>query len=215
MGGGSADAAYTVRALNTLFSLGLSNGAMAEIVSSIGADCPFFVYNSAIVVSGIGTTLRKVSIPTLSGLTIVICRPDGCHVSTAQAYAGVAKNPNAIPVERITELRSSIMKAPQGADVMGMENELTRALGSLLAVSENYPELKANENFLKLQEELTSTENRIAFSRGYFNEAVKNFNTAIRLFPASIISGALNFHPRDMWNLEGNAAEREPVAVKF
>ena len=56
------------------------------------------------VVSGIGTTLRKVSIPTLSGLTIVICRPDGCHVSTAQAYAGVAKNPNATPVERITEL---------------------------------------------------------------------------------------------------------------
>ena len=104
LGGGSADAAYTVRALNTLFSLGLSNGAMAEIVSSIGADCPFFVYNSAMVVSGIGTTLRKVSMPTLSGLTIVICRPDGCHVSTAQAYAGVAKNPNAIPVERITEL---------------------------------------------------------------------------------------------------------------
>ena len=132
-------------------------------------------------------------------------------VETAKGYM----KHEAGTLERITELRSSIMKAPQGADVMGMENELTRALGSLLAVSENYPELKANENFLKLQEELTSTENRIAFSRGYFNEAVKNFNTAIRLFPASIISGALNFHPRDMWNLEGNAAEREPVAVKF
>lgn len=98
LGGGSADAAYTVRALNTLFSLGLSNGAMAKIVSSIGADCPFFVYNSAMVVSGIGTTLRKVSIPTLSGLTIVICRPDGCHVSTAQAYAGVAKIPMRHPL---------------------------------------------------------------------------------------------------------------------
>lgn len=104
LGGGSADAAYTVRALNTLFSLGLSDDAMAKIVAPIGADCPFFVYDSAMAVSDTGTTLRKISVPTLSGLTIVICRPDDCHVSTAQAYAGVTKNPEATPTEHITKL---------------------------------------------------------------------------------------------------------------
>ncbi len=103
LGGGSADAAYTVRALNTLFSLGFDDDTMAKIVSPIGADCPFFVYDSAMVVSGTGTTLRKISIPALSGLTIVICRPDGCHVSTAQAYAGVSKKPDATPVEHTVE----------------------------------------------------------------------------------------------------------------
>ena len=111
LGGGSADAAYTVRVLNILFSLGLSNEYMAEITSTIGADCPFFVYDSAMVASGIGTTLRKVSVPALSGLTIVICRPDGCHVSTAQAYAGVTKNPDATPVEHVTKLPLSQWRA--------------------------------------------------------------------------------------------------------
>lgn len=103
LGGGSSDAAYTVRALNSLFSLGLSNDTIAKIVSPIGADCPFFVYDSAMVVSGTGTTLHKVSISALSGFTIVICRPDDCHISTAQAYAGVTKNPDATPVEYITK----------------------------------------------------------------------------------------------------------------
>ncbi len=111
LGGGSADAAYTVRALNTLFSLGLSNDDMAKIVSPIGADCPFFVYDNAMAASGTGTTLREVSVPALNGLTIVICRPDGCHVSTAQAYAGVTKNPDATPVELVTKLPPSQWRA--------------------------------------------------------------------------------------------------------
>ncbi len=111
LGGGSSDATYTVRALNSLFSLGLSNDDMAKIVSPIGADCPFFVYDSAMRVSGIGTTLRKASIPALSDLAIVICRLDGCHVSTAQAYAGVTKNPDATPVEHVTELPISQWRA--------------------------------------------------------------------------------------------------------
>lgn len=132
-------------------------------------------------------------------------------VETAKGYM----KHEAGTLERIAELRSSIMKAPPGTNVMGMEGELTKALGSLLAVSENYPELKANENFLKLQEELTSTENRIAFARGYFNEAVKALNTAVRLFPANIIAGALHIHAREMWNLEENVSEREVVTVQF
>ena len=132
-------------------------------------------------------------------------------VETAKGYM----KHEASTLERIAELRASIVKAPHDSNTMGLENELTKALGSLLAVSENYPELKANENFLKLQEELTSTENRIAFARGYFNEVVKTFNTAIRLFPAHILAEALSFHPRDMWNLDESTSERDVVAVKF
>lgn len=116
---------------------------------------------------------------------------------------------------RIAELRASITKAPAGANTLGMEGELTRVIGSLLAVTENYPDLKADKNFMSLQEELASTENRIANARQYYNEVVKQFNIAIRIFPASIVAGALHLQPREMWDLDGSAAEREPVAVKF
>ena len=102
LGGGSADAAYTIRALNELFSLGLSKPDMAVIASGIGADCPFFIYDSPMTVSDIGTTLRQTDIPALRGLDIVVCRPDNCYVSTAQAYAGVIPDAEAMPVEAIT-----------------------------------------------------------------------------------------------------------------
>ena len=132
-------------------------------------------------------------------------------VETAKGYM---THENAT-LTRIAELRASITKAPAGANVMGMENELGRMIGSLLAVVENYPDLKANQNFMSLQEELASTENRIAFARQYYNEVVKQFNIAIKLFPASIVAGALHLQSREMWDLDDNAAEREPVAVKF
>ncbi len=132
-------------------------------------------------------------------------------VETAKGYM----THESATLTRIAELRASITKAPAGANVMGMENELTRMIGSLLAVVENYPDLKANQNFLSLQEELASTENRIAYARQYYNEVVKQFNIAIRIFPASVVAGALHLEPRRMWDLDENAAEREPVAVKF
>lgn len=102
LGGGSADAAYTIRGLNGLFSLGLGKPDMAAIASGIGADCPFFIYDSPMAVSGIGTTLQPTDIPALRGMDIVVCRPDNCHVSTAQAYAGVTPDAGAMPVEAIT-----------------------------------------------------------------------------------------------------------------
>lgn len=114
-----------------------------------------------------------------------------------ETVKGYTKHENAT-LERIAELRASIMKAPAGSNVLGMETQLTQALGSLLAVVERYPELKANQNFLKLQEELVSTENRIAFARQYYNEVVKDFNIAVSLFPSNIVAGVLNLHPREM-----------------
>lgn len=103
LGGGSADAAYTVRALDTLFELGLSRDEMAEIVAPIGADCPFFVYDSPMVASDTGTTLTPTTVPGLVGTTLVVCRPDNCHISTAQAYAGVKKDPTATPTATVVQ----------------------------------------------------------------------------------------------------------------
>jgi LemA protein len=81
-------------------------------------------------------------------------------------------------------------------------------------VSENYPDLKANQNFLALQEELSSTENKIAFARQYYNDTVKEYNIAIDVFPNNLISRKLGYEPRLMWTLQ-DASEGEPVKVSW
>ena len=88
LGGGSADAAFTLMGLNELFGLGLSTVRLAEIAAGIGADCPFFIHNRPMLATGTGTTLTPVE-PPLEGLCIAIAKPEGKSVSTAEAYAGV------------------------------------------------------------------------------------------------------------------------------
>jgi len=99
-------------------------------------------------------------------------------------------------------------------DKARVENALSQTLRSLFAVSENYPQLKANENFLALQEELTSTENKIGFSRQYYNDSVLNLNNRIQMFPTNIFASAFNFKPAGFFEVE-TAEARKPVAVKF
>lgn len=91
---------------------------------------------------------------------------------------------------------------------------LSQALGRLLAVSENYPELKANENFAKLQDELSDTENKIQAARRFYNGNVRDFNTAIEVFPGNIIAGMFKFTKQEFFELEQEAA-KEPVKVSF
>ena len=99
-------------------------------------------------------------------------------------------------------------------DKARVENALSQTLRSLFAVSENYPQLKANENFLALQEELTSTENKISFSRQYYNDSVLTLNNRIQMFPTSLFASAFNFKPAAFFEVE-TAEVRKPVAVKF
>ncbi len=99
-------------------------------------------------------------------------------------------------------------------DKARVENALSQTLRSLFAVSENYPQLKANENFLALQEELTSTENKISFSRQYYNDSVLNLNNRIQMFPTNLFATAFNFKPAGFFEVE-TAEVRKPVAVKF
>lgn len=103
LGGGSADAAFAVMAVNSLFSLGLSDEAMAKVLGKIGSDCPFFVYNKPMIATGTGTDLRPIALD-LSDYEIVIEKPEGVAVSTAQAYAGVAPRIPETSIEDILKL---------------------------------------------------------------------------------------------------------------
>ncbi|MCK4913078.1 MAG: LemA family protein [Planctomycetes bacterium] len=116
--------------------------------------------------------------------------------------------------EAITKARSEAMGAKNVADTAKAEGALGQALSNFMLVVENYPDLKANQNFLALQEELTGTENRISFSRQSYNDQVLFFNNKIQMFPSSIIAGMFNFGKRDFFEIE-NAAEREVPKVNF
>ena len=114
----------------------------------------------------------------------------------------------------ITEARSRAMGAKSVSDSAKAEGLLGDALGRFMLVVENYPDLKANQNFLSLQEELSSTENKIAFSRQNYNDQVLFFNNKIQMFPSNVIAGMFSFSKRDFFEIE-NAAEREVPKVSF
>lgn len=116
--------------------------------------------------------------------------------------------------EAITKARNLAQKANGPSEQGAAEGGLSQALSNFFVVVENYPELKANENFLQIQEELTSTENKISFARQAYNDAVMVFNNKIEMFPSNIIAGMFNFAKSDFFEIE-NAAEREVPKVSF
>ena len=118
-------------------------------------------------------------------------------------------------LENVTKARTQAIEVKGGAaEQAKAENALTQTLRSLFAVSENYPQLKANENMLKLQEELTSTENRISFARQHYNDQVMKMNTKTEIFPTKIIADMFNFKKEEFFEVE-TPVEREPVKVDF
>jgi len=116
--------------------------------------------------------------------------------------------------EAITEARSKAMGANTVADAAKAEGALGEALSKFMLVVENYPDLKANQNFLAVQEELTSTENKISFARQNYNDQVLFFNNKIQMFPSNMVANAFNFGKRDFFELESEA-EREVPKVSF
>jgi LemA protein len=116
--------------------------------------------------------------------------------------------------EAITNARSQAMGAKNVADASKAEGMLGEALSKFMLVVENYPDLKANQNFLSLQEELTSTENKISFARQSYNDQVLFFNNKIQMFPSNIIANMFGFGKRDFFEIEV-AAEREVPKVSF
>jgi LemA protein len=133
-------------------------------------------------------------------------------VETVKGYAAHEKG----TLEAVTQARANAMNAQEQGDVAQQaqaENALTGALKSLFAVSEAYPDLKANQNFLQLQEELTSTEDRIAYARQFYNDSVLNYNNSIQTFPRNTLAGLFNFEKREFF--EGAPEETGPVKVQF
>lgn len=116
--------------------------------------------------------------------------------------------------EAITEARAKAMGAKNVSETSQAESNLTDALSKFMLVVENYPDLKANQNFLSLQETLTSTENKISFARQNYNDQVMFFNNKIQMFPSNIVAGMFNYTKRDFFEIE-NASERDVPEVKF
>jgi LemA protein len=131
-------------------------------------------------------------------------------VETAKGYMQYEKE----VLENVTRARSMAMQTQGTAEQAKAENVLSQALKSLFAVVEKYPDLKANQNMMALQEELTSTENRISFARQHFNDQVMTLNTSIESFPTNIIAGMFSFKKEEFFEV-AQAVEREPVKVKF
>ena len=130
-------------------------------------------------------------------------------VETVKGYAAHEKG----TFENIAKFRSQAMQASSPADKAAAENQLTGALKSLFAVAENYPELKASEQFTQLQGALSQTEDAIQNSRRYYNAVVRDLNTKIQSFPSNIIASMFSFQQKQFF--ETAQADREPVAVKF
>ena len=130
-----------------------------------------------------------------------------------ETVKGYAKHEREL-FEKVTEARTRAMSAKTVKEQGESENMLAGTLKSLFAVAENYPDLKANENFLELQRELSDTENKIQASRRFYNGNVRDFNIKIQVFPNNLIAGTLKFGKRDFFEIE-EEAERKPVDVKF
>jgi LemA protein len=131
-------------------------------------------------------------------------------VETVKGYAAHEKG----TFENIAKFRSQAMQATTPVDKAQAEGQLTGALKSLFAVAENYPELKASEQFTGLQSSLNSIEDNIQNARRYYNAVVRDFNTRVQSFPTNIIAGMFGFHTRQFFEME-TPADRENVAVKF
>ena len=117
-------------------------------------------------------------------------------------------------LENITKFRSQAMNAQSVGQSAAAEGLLSGALGKLMVAVENYPDLKASQNFLALQEELTSTENKVSFSRQAYNDAAMFFNNKIQMFPSNVVAGMFGFALREFFQVE-NAVEREVPKVAF
>ena len=131
-------------------------------------------------------------------------------IETVKGYATHEKE----TFQNVTEARTAAMGAQTVQDQGKAENMLSGALKSLFAVSENYPDLKANQNFLMLQEELAGTEGKIAYSRQFYNDSVMKYNTKQEVFPSNIVAGMFPFEKMEYFEIDEEAA-REPVQVKF
>jgi len=117
-------------------------------------------------------------------------------------------------LQKITSLRTSWAQTSSVAEKASLDGELTSALKTIMAISENYPDLKANQNFAQLSEELRGTENKISSSRQFYNDSVTMYNTKLQVIPTNIIASMFHFEPRELFKVENEEAKKN-VKVDF
>jgi LemA protein len=159
-------------------------------------------------------TLRNRVEEAWSDITVQLKRRTDLIPNLVNSVKGYAQHEKEV-FEKVTEARSAIMDAKNVTDTAKAENMLEGALKSLFAVAEAYPELKANENFMQLQQELVDTEDKIQASRRFYNGGVRDLNTRIQTFPANIIANMFGFAAKDFFEVEDRASVENPVEVKF
>ncbi|MFA4936807.1 MAG: LemA family protein [Patescibacteria group bacterium] len=158
-------------------------------------------------------SLRNRSQEAWSDIDVQLKRRYDLIPNLMETVKGYAKHEEGV-FTKVTDARTKAMSA-QGAAAKGeAENMLTETLKSLFAVAENYPDLKASANFAKLQDELSDTENKIQAARRFYNGLVRDFNTAVQVFPSNIIANLFRFTAREFFELE-NEAEKQNVKVAF
>ncbi|MDH4219178.1 MAG: LemA family protein [Candidatus Aminicenantes bacterium] len=164
------------------------------------------IYNSLI-------TLRNRADNAWAQVDVQLRRRYDLIPNLVETVKGYAKHEREV-FEKVTEARSKAIHAGTVKEQGEAENMLSGALKSLFAVVESYPDLKANQNFLMLQEELAGTEGKIAYARQFYNDSVMKFNMKQQVFPSNIIANMFNFKEKEYFEIEEPAA-REPVKVEF
>ena len=149
-----------------------------------------------------------------SDITVQLKRRTDLIPNLVNSVKGYATHEKEV-FEKVTEARSAIMNAQGVADTAKAENMLEGALKSLFAVAEAYPDLKANQNFLQLQQELVDTEDKIQASRRFYNGGVRDLNTKVQTFPVNVVAGMFGFQSREFFEVEDRASVENPVEVKF
>ena len=165
----------------------------------------WFMYNTLV------TAKMRIS-EALSQIDVQLKRRTDLIPNLVETVKGYAKHEKGV-LENVTKARASLMHAESTQQKAEANNFLTDTLKSLFAVSENYPDLKASQNFLSLQEELTDTENKIAYSRQFLNSNVLDYNTKIKLFPNSIIASLFKFKEAEFF--AASEEDKKPVKVEF
>jgi len=165
----------------------------------------WIIYNSLVT--------AKVRIQeALSHIDVQLKRRTDLIPNLVESVKGYVKHEKGVLTE-VTKARTSLMKANTTAEKAQANNMLTDTLKSLFAVAEGYPDLKASNNFLSLQEELSDTENKIAYSRQFYNTSVLDYNTKIKTFPSMIFAGLFNFKSEEFFETE--EGDKKPVKVNF
>jgi LemA protein len=147
-----------------------------------------------------------------SGIDVQLKRRADLIPNLVETVKGYAKHEKEV-FEQVTKARSSLMSAGSLEEKAKANNQLTDALKSLFAVAEAYPQLQANQNFLDLQRQLEDTEDKVAYSRQFYNANVLEFNTKVQMFPSNIIANIFGFKPAEFF--AANEEERKKVEVKF